>query len=155
MIFHISISADDPRATAEFFAALWQGRAYPFPPFGHGSWIAMAGDARNSAIEVYPRGTEMHHGGADAPDVQQGLGAPLRELPNHAAIASPLAAEQVIALAAEAGHPARICDRGPFHVIEVWIDGCTMFEVLPPDMQAQYLGAMTLTGWEAFLAAAA
>lgn len=155
MIFHMSIAADDPRSTAEFFARLWQGKAYPFPPFGHGSWIAMAGDARNSAIEVYARGTEMRLGGAEAQDVQFGIGAPVREQPNHAAIASPLDADAVLALASDAGYPARVCDRGPFHVIEVWVDGCFMVEVLPPDMQAQYLGAMTIQGWERFLAAAA
>ena len=155
MIFHLSIAADDPRATAQFFARLWQGKAYPFPPFGHGSWVAMAGDARNSAIEIYPRGTEMHHGGPEAYDVQLGIGAPVREQPNHAAIGSPLASDAVLALAEEAGYPARICDRGPFHVVEVWIDGCFMVEVLPPDYQAQYLAAMTIEGWEGFLAAAA
>ncbi|MBN8818581.1 MAG: hypothetical protein J0I80_07660 [Sphingomonas sp.] len=155
MIFHISLSADDPGATADFFARLWQGRAYPFPPFGQGSWVAMAGDERNSAIEIYPRGTEMHFGGADSSDVREGLGAPVREQACHAAIASPLAVEAVLALAAEAGYPARVCDRGPFHLIEVWIDGCFMIEVLTPEMQAEYLGSMTLEGWEGFLAAAA
>jgi hypothetical protein len=79
----------------------------------------------------------------------------VREQPNHAAIASPLGTADVLALASDAGYPARVCDRGPFHVIEVWVDGCFMFEVLPPDMQAQYLGAMTIAGWEGYLAAAA
>jgi len=155
MIFHFSIGADDPRATAQFLAALWQGRAYHFPPFGKDSWIAMAGDARNSAIEVYPRGTEMVHGGAGAIDVQERLGPVQREAPFHAAIATALSADAVLALAAEHGVPARVCDRGPFGVIEVWIDGCNMLEVLTEEMQQQYLGAMTYDGWEQYLAAAA
>lgn len=155
MIFHFSIAADDPRATAEFIAGLWQGRAYHFPPFGQDSWIAMAGDARNSAIEVYPRGTEMHRGGPEATDVQEQVGARQREGAFHAAIATSLDAQAVLALAAGHGVPARVCDRGPFGVIEVWIDGCTMLEVLTGEMQQQYLGAMTYDGWEQYLAAAA
>lgn len=155
MIFHFSIGADDPRATAQFLAALWQGRAYHFPPFGKDSWIAMAGDERNSAIEVYPRGTEMTIGGDDAIDVQERMGPAQREAAFHAAIATALGNEAVLALAAEHGIPARVCDRGPFGVIEVWIDGCTMLEVLTPAMQQQYLGAMTYEGWEGYLEAVA
>lgn len=155
MIFHFSIGADDPRATAEFLAALWQGRAYGFPPFGTGSWIAMAGDDRNSAIEVYPRETQMVHGGEAAAEVQERLGPAQREAAFHAAIATTLDAEAVLALAERHSVPARVCDRGPFGVIEVWIDGCTMLEVLTPAMQRQYLDALTFDGWEQFLAAAA
>ena len=29
--------------------------------------------------------------------------------------------------------------RGPFHVIEVWVENDTMVEVLPPDFAAEYL----------------
>lgn len=154
MIFHTSIAADNPEAAAKFFAKLWNGRAYPFPPFADGSWIAMAGDERNSAIEVYPRGSQMHWGDRDSIEVQNVAGAPVREAANHSAIASPLSAEEVLACAADAGIPARVCNRGPFRVIEVWIDGCTMFEVLPPDMQAEYIASMTFEGWEAYLEAA-
>jgi hypothetical protein len=155
MIFHFSIGADDPRATAQFLAGLWQGRAYHFPPFGKDSWIAMAGDERNSAIEVYRRGTEMVHGGDDATEVQERIGKGQREAPFHAAIATSLEAAAVVALAKQHGAPARVCDRGPFGVIEVWIDGCTMLEVLTPEMQQQYLGAMTYDGWEHYLEAVA
>jgi hypothetical protein len=31
------------------------------------------------------------------------------------------------------------CNRGPFHVIEVWVENDTMVEVLPPDFAAEYL----------------
>lgn len=151
MIFHTSIAADEPQSTAEFIARLWKGRAYPFPPFGKGSWIAMAGDDRCSAIEVYPRGTEMHLGSREDHEVQHVCGAPVREQANHSAIASSLDADQIISLAQKAGTPARLCDRGPFRVIEVWIDGCSMFEVLTPEMQREYQQSMTFEGWEDFV----
>ena len=59
MIFHISIEADDPERTARMMAEIWRGKAYPFPPVAKGSWVAMAGDERNSTVEVYPRGTDL------------------------------------------------------------------------------------------------
>lgn len=152
MLFHMSFAADDPQATAELMAEIWQGRAYPFPPFAEGSWIAMAGDERGSGLEVYPRGTEMHEG-PGALDVRCVMSAAGRNIANHAAIATAFDEDQVKAIAARHGVTAKSCDRGPFRVIELWIDGCTMFEVLTPDMQDEYRAAMTFAGWEGFLAA--
>jgi hypothetical protein len=31
------------------------------------------------------------------------------------------------------------CNRGPFHVIEVWVENEQMVEVLPPEYAAEYL----------------
>jgi len=78
MIFHISIEADDPERTARMMAEIWRGKAYPFPPVGKGSWVAMAGDERNSTVEVYPRGTELHEA---AGDVQAGRATALPATP--------------------------------------------------------------------------
>jgi len=150
MIFHLSIAADQPERTARILAEIWQGSAYPFPPFARGAWIAMAGDGRNSAIEVYPRGTEMHPA-ADDGEVECRTGRPTRCGPTHAAIATPLTADQVMVIARRNGLIAKICDRGPFSVIELWIDGCFMFEVLTEEMQADYLRNMTTDAWEQYL----
>ncbi|MDB5691268.1 MAG: hypothetical protein JWO81_331 [Alphaproteobacteria bacterium] len=154
MIFHISIEADEPERTARMMAEIWGGRAFPFPPVGRASWVAMAGDARNSTIEVYPRGTELH----EAPGDVQGedrMGTSKRNGPFHAAIATPLSVEEVKAIAARHGVPAKVLARGGglFHVIEFWIDGCTMFELLTPEFQQEYLRAVTPAHWEKMLAA--
>jgi hypothetical protein len=154
MIFHISIEADDPERTARMMAEIWRGKAYPFPPVGKGSWVAMAGDERNSTVEVYPRGTELH----EAPGDLQGedrIGTSKRNGPFHAAIATPLSVEEVKAIGARYGVPAKVLARGGglFHVIEYWIDGCTMFELLTPEFQEEYLRAVTLAHWEEMLAA--
>jgi hypothetical protein len=66
MIFHLSADADDPKRAAELVAELWGGRAYPFPPIGVGSWVAMAGDDRNTTFEVYARGTQLRPGEGDS-----------------------------------------------------------------------------------------
>ena len=152
MLFHISIAAKRPKQAARLVAELWGGRAYPFPPVAEGSWIAMAGDDRGSAIEVYPLGTELHESGDDSP-VRAVAGLPTRNGPVHVAIATDLDVDSVKRIAERFGAPAKVCARGPFHVIEVWVEGCFMIEVLTPEMQAEYLANLHFEGYERFLAA--
>ena len=40
-------------------------------------------------------------------------------------------------------------------MIEIWIDGCQMIEVLTPEMQVEYLDCATVANWRSMLAAAA
>jgi len=42
-------------------------------------------------------------------------------------------------IAERAGWHCVTANRGPFHVIEVWVENDTMVEVLPPDFAAEYL----------------
>jgi len=153
MLFHMSADAEDPKRAAELVAELWGGRAYPFPPVGRGSWVAMAGDARNTTFEFYRRGTELQPGEGDA----EGIGVETdgrRYGPSHAAIATPLSIEEVKAIAERHGAPAKHCIRGGlFGVVEVWIEGRFLIEVLTPEMQAQYLQHITPANWERMLAA--
>ena len=152
MLFHISMAAERPEQAARLVAELWGGRAYPFPPVAEGSWIALAGDERGSAIEVYPLGTELHESRGESA-VRPLAGPPARNGPVHAAIATGLDVDAVKAIAQRHGAPARLCDRGPFHVIEVWVEGCFMIEVLTPEMQAEYRANLHFAGYERFLAA--
>jgi hypothetical protein len=153
MLFHISIAAERPEPAARLIAELWDGRAYPFPPVAQGSWIAMAGDDRGSAIEVYPLGTELHLGEGESP-VRPVAGRPSPNGPVHVAIATELDVESVKAIAARYGAPAKVCARGPFRVIETWVEGSFMIEVLTPEMQAEYLASFNVPVYEGFLAAA-
>src|SRR5215217_7323892 len=113
MLFHISMEAEDPRRAAEMIAEIWQGRAFPFPPVGEGSWTAMAGDDRSTMVEIYPRGTELYHADGEAP-VRDVLGSGRGNGPVHAAIATALSIDEVKAIAARYGVPAKVCSRGPF-----------------------------------------
>ena len=132
MLFHVSIEADDPRRFAEVVAELWGGAAAPFPPVTPGSWIALAGDERGSAIEFYPRGTEIHEtpGDHDATGVRV---EPRRFNATHFAMATKLSQDEVLA----------ICAR----------EGCQMIEVLTDEMQAEYVAAVTIDNWRAMLRA--
>ena len=42
-------------------------------------------------------------------------------------------------IAQRAGWHCFDCNRGPFHVIEVWVENETMVEILPPAYAAEYL----------------
>ena len=42
-------------------------------------------------------------------------------------------------IARAAGWKCFVCNRGPFHVIEVWVENETMVEILPPEYAKEYL----------------
>ena len=154
MIHHMSFAAREPQTAAEAIAALWGGEAFPFPPVGHGSWVAIAGDTRGTTIEVYPAGTELHPAEAEEEaEVRTVEGRP-RHGPSHAAIASPLEEAQVLALAARHGWTARRLRRGGlFDVIEFWVEDAFMLEVMTPEMRTGRPSAALARG--SFLTAAA
>lgn len=154
MIFHFSIDADDPTRVAGVIAKLWRGEVFPFPPVAKGSVIVMAGDHRNSAIEVYPRGSELQPVDGDADSEARMAATPQHYSATHAAIATPLGRDEVLALAAAEGWVAKYRKRGgQFGVIELWLEDRLMIEVLTPEMQAEYLSSMTPAGWREALAA--
>ena len=151
MLFHMSIAAANPKHVASVIAELWGGEALPFPPVAKGSWIAMAGDERRTAIEVYPSGVVLREaqGDADAEGVQTNDSA---FTATHAAIATGFTREAVLDLARREGWPAKYRRRGGvFGVIEMWIEGHQMMEVLTPEMQAEYLSAVTISNWKKML----
>jgi hypothetical protein len=153
MLFHVSIEANDPRRVATVLAELFGGAAAPFPPVAQGSWVALAGDDRGTMIEVYPRGTELHiaEGDGDA----FGLQGP-RRMNNgvHLAMATSMSQSQVFAIAMREGWPVKYCKRGgAFGVIEFWVEGCQMVEVLTPEMQREYLDTISIENWNRMLEA--
>ena len=149
MLFHVSIEADDPQNVAEVIAELWDGEALPFPAVIDGSWAALAGDDRSTMVEVYPRGTELHPTSGDAIGV---LSAHRRHNPVHIAIATKLSSDLVFTICKREGWEAKYCKRGgAFGVIELWIEGCQMVEVLTPAMQREYLDSISVEKWNRML----
>ena len=151
MLFHLSIDARNPQRVAEVLAEIFgSGVATPFPPVAVGSWVAMAGDERNTLVEVYPRGSVLVEGegdsGVTAIESAGGLSA------THFAMATPLSEAAVFEIAKREGWPAKYRRRGGvFGVIEMWIEGDRMVEVLTPEMQQEYLAALTVDNWRGFL----
>ena len=154
MINHPSIPADRPPEVAPALAELLGGEWLRFLPWVD-SFVAMAGDDRNTTIEVYPRSRPMAPGDGEAmvqPANDADGGAGLSCF--HLAVATPLSAEAVFALGAREGwRTVRLSRGGVFEVIELWIENRLMIEVLTAEMQRDYLERMTIPGWKAFLAA--
>lgn len=156
MIRHLSIPARDPRRVAGVLAEVLGGRAYPFPVFP-GSWIAVAGDAAGTAVEVYaddrvlvpgvgaPGDAPPPGGWATAPhEVQHVAGAaPPRAVATHLAVDSPLPAARLLAIGAREGWRAVACDRGgAFEVVELWLEDRVLVEALDPPNAAKVAGFM-------------
>lgn len=133
MLFHLSIPARAPETVARAIAELWRGHASPFPIY-EGGWIAFALDDRNSAVEVVPYGLAFTPDGRHVPsDAAQGAPGV------HFAMASPLDAGAIAALAGRQGWTCRRCMRSGFEVMELWLEDSLMIEVLTSEMQADYL----------------
>jgi hypothetical protein len=150
MIFHFSISADDPKRTATMFAELWRGQVFYFPMVGKGSWIAHAGDDRRTTIEVYPRDLAFYPN--ESGEGHQRNEPVSRHGPFHAAVGTPLSIEEVEEIGRRYGCHTILCNRGPFRVIEFWVDNAQMVEMLTPEMQAEYQRSVTPDGFRAMLA---
>lgn len=155
MLFHVSIAADDPRHVACVLAEMMAGEALPFPPVSDNGWIVLTDDPFRSGIEIYPAGTVLREadGDADAYGAETGVD---RFTATHVAIGTELGLEQVLGIARREGWPAKYRKRGNiFGVIELWVEGRQMLEILTPDMQAEYRERVTIAGWKAALAAGA
>ncbi len=155
MLFHMSIAASDPRHVAHVLAELIGGTALPFPPVSQDGWIALADDGYGTSIEVYPAFTLLREAVGDADAYGEPAGID-RFTATHGALGTALGTEDVIAIARREGWPAKYRKRGDmFGVIELWIEGHQMMEILTPSMQAEYLATMTPAKWGARLAAGA
>jgi len=155
MLFHMSIAAENPRHVATVLAELMGGEAMAFPPASDNGWIALCDDDRRSAVEVYPAGTLLREAAGDA-DAYGEPGGQDRFTATHGAIGTILDADAVLAIAAREGWPAKYRKRGNmFGVIELWIEGRQMMELLTPEMQAEYRATMSPASWRAALAAGA
>jgi len=136
MIHHLSIAARDPKRVAGVLAEIMGGTCVPFPP-NPGSFFALQLDEHGSGVEVYPAGTELQPGGDNGGTfVKQEA----RDFgPTHFALSVATDAQSVEAIARREGWHCFNCNRGPFHVIEVWVENESMVEVLPPEYAAEYL----------------
>jgi hypothetical protein len=71
-------------------------------------------------------------------------------------MATKLGQDEVLAIAKREGWPAKYRKRGGvFGVIEIFIDGCQMIEVLTEEMQREYVSAVTIPNWHKMLEAQA
>jgi hypothetical protein len=138
MIHHLSIAARDPKHVAGVLAEFMGGIAVPFPP-NPGSFFALQLDEHGSGVEVYPAGTQLQPGGGDGGGFVKKPAAEHNYTPTHFALSVAAEAAAVEAIARREGWQCFRCNRGPFHVIEVWVENESMVEILPPEFAREYL----------------
>jgi len=147
MIFHASIPAREPERVAAVIAEIWGGQSFRFPPWP-GAWVAMAGDARGSMVEVYPHTLPIAPGSGDGVARPHPDAAPRPYACFHLAIATERTVDEILAIGAREGWRAMTCSRGGvFDVVELWIENGLMFEVLTPDMQDDYRAGVNMNMW--------
>jgi hypothetical protein len=158
MFHHISIAANEPFRVAKVLAELTGGQFYEFP-ITPGAYMVIVKDDYSSGIEVLPQNT------AWLPGEEEAEPRPVEALPRfypiHAALSVPVSRETIEAVGTREGWLVRQCDgplgrsldhRGPFQVIEVWVENSFMLELLTQDMTAAYLNFMQPESYSAFLA---
>lgn len=126
----------------------WQkslgGRHLPFPPFPD-CWIAFTAADDGTALEVYPlthvltAGPDQVNCEVNAPDAKASF--------VHAALSSHLDRSETLERAASEGWSKRLCNRGPFECVEVWLEDRLLVEVLDSQMQEDYRRGMTAANW--------
>lgn len=152
MIHHISISAENPYHVATVLAEILKGKAVPFPVHP-GSYIAAALDEFGTMIEVYPLDIELMPGQDDEEVVFETNSLGSFYSATHAAISVPMVQAQIEAIGEREGWRVVRCDRGPFEVIEFWIENRLMMEFLPAELSARYLAFMQPETLTAFMTA--
>ncbi len=145
-LLHVSLSASDPQNVASFLATAMGGKHMPFPPFPD-SWIAFTATDDGTAIEVYPDTHTLTQGEDQVScDVGQSDSRPSF---CHAAVGSVLSRSDIRLLADDQGWLNRICNRGPFHCVEVWVEDRILIEILDQSMYDDYRRGMTARNWAA------
>lgn len=109
----------------------------------------MAGDTYGTAVEVLPKNSVWVPGAIEA-EIKSAAAMPTYA-PVHAALSTPASRATVEAIGRREGWLVRYCDRGPFQVIELWIENTLMFELIPQEMTANYLTFMQPAAYTAFL----
>src|SRR5579862_7987591 len=118
MIHHLSIAAHDPKRVAGVLAELMGGTSVPFTP-NPGSFFALQLDDHGSGVEVHPAGLSLQPGGMVGGGFVKSAQAQ-GYTATHFALSVATPADKVEAIAQREGWQCFTCNRGPFHVIEVW-----------------------------------
>jgi hypothetical protein len=153
MIHHLSIAARDPKRVAEVLAEFMGGIAVPFP-HNPGSFFALQLDAHGSGVEVYPAETELQPGGSNGARFEKKPAVGHGYCPTHFALSVAAGADTVEAIAERERWQCFRCNRGPFHVIEVWLENECLVEILAPEFAREYLAATRPDNFATGIAAA-
>lgn len=143
MIHHISLAVKNPPHVSNVLAEIIGGQVVPAPPnFPQHSKFVLAEDSHGTLIEVLPYGTEMRPDEGEA-------GFHVDREPNssfvatHAYLSVPISRERIEQIGAREDWLTRHCNRGPFELMECWVENRLLLELATPEMTAGYLNFLT------------
>ena len=143
MIHHISIAVRNPLRVADVLAEILEGQVLSAPPnFPKDSRVVFPGDEHGTLIEVLPYGTELRPDDSEA-GMRAGVEPNSSFVATHAYISVNISAEQLLRIGDRERWLTRLCNRGPFELIEFWIENWLLIEFAPPEMSAQYVSLLT------------
>ena len=143
MIHHVSIGVHEPETVATVLAEVLGGIALPFPDVP-GAYLALGCDEHGTLIEVHRTEMELRPGAAGEGLRMEPGTARKRFGPFHAALSVRRDIEELLRIGARMGWTTEVQSRGPFHVVELWVENEIMLELLPPAFAAEYLAALRM-----------
>jgi hypothetical protein len=159
MIHHVSIPARDPGRVAGVLAELLDGRVYPFPGPLPGAFLAVAGDAHGTMVEVYPDTTTMEPKDGERLIPFGTNPSPPEHTGWHVNFSVALERDAIERIGAREGWRTALYGAGPpgkppiFKVIQFWIENRILVELVPQSMLGDYLHYVQFPTLDAAMAA--
>lgn len=146
MLFHLSISAQNPENAAKVLAELMDGIVCNFPV--KNSKIVFANDQYGTAIEIYPLSIVLVPGAREDQVVFGETNSVPNWSPVHFNLSTHLSIQDVIAIGKREGWRVQPCRRGDsFNVIELWLENRLLIEVMPPDFTPEAIAFHNSKSW--------
>ncbi|KEF42285.1 MAG: hypothetical protein ER33_07125 [Cyanobium sp. CACIAM 14] len=149
MLHHMSLPARDPHSVARVLAELTDGQFFDFP-IAPGAYMVNGCDPHGTALEILPDDRVWLPGPHEVDVGVRESSGPCSGF--HVALSVPVSRERIEEVGAREGWLVRLCDRGPFQVIELWVENRFMVELLTAAMVPAYLAFMKPETYGAWLA---
>ncbi len=145
MIHHTSFAVRDTSRVASVLAELIGGTPVraPTPPFPHGAWLVVAGDAHGTFLEIVPEGSVFE---ADSPLGVRQTPLKLAASSAHVLVSSPLDGQTIQDVAAREGWKAQEVETGLFKIVKVWVEDVVLVELLAAGEAERYVEAFGARG---------
>ncbi len=145
MIHHVSFGVSDPHRVAHVLAGVTGATAVkaPTPPFPHGAWLVVAGDAQGSFLEILPAGFVFD------PNAPLGLSQrpqAFEPAATHVLVSASVTSEEIVAVAAREGWRTQEVETGLFRIVKLWIDRTVLVEFLGRGEAGRYVEAFGASG---------
>jgi len=146
MIHHLSFSALDPRLVARTLGQIFHGPVM-FAPAGlpEGSFLVPLMDEAGTFLEVVPHGTVLRAGEGSEGSVTWVPATEGTFNPNHALLSTRLTEAELCALGKARGWRTQPGRRGPFQLVEMWVENRQLLEFVTPAHLRTYRGFVRAT----------